>query len=128
MNLAILVGRIGKDGATVREKGDKKFISFSLATSERFKDKEGKTQERTEWHNVVSFREGLILLASNDNLRQGSLVSIEGMLRTRKYEDKDGITRYSTSIVADSLSVLRFPPKGEQDAPKAEAPKEKAAI
>ncbi len=120
MNIVLLVGRVGKDGATLREKGDKKFISFSLATTDRFKDKDGKTQERTEWHNVVSFRPGLVQLVTNDNLRQGSLVSIEGMLRTRTYQDKNDVKKYATSVVADSLSVLRFPPKVEKEAAKAE--------
>ena len=127
MNLAILVGRVGKAGATVHENGDKKFISFSLATTSRYKDKEGVLQERTEWHNIVSFRPGLVTLASNDNLRQGSLVSIEGMIRTRTYE-KDDVTRYSTSVVADTLTVLRFPPKAEPKTEETPAEKEKVAI
>lgn len=119
MNKVILVGRVGKGGATVRKKNDKEFVTLTLATTERFKDKEGEAQERTEWHNVVTFRPGLIQLAKNDNLRQGSLVSMEGMLRTREYT-KDDVKKYATSVVADTLSVLRFPPKAEKEQPKAE--------
>lgn len=130
MNLVILVGRVGKGGATVRKKDDREFVTFTLATTERFKNKEGEVQERTEWHNVVTFRPGLIQLAKNDNLRQGSLVSLEGANHTREYT-KDDVKKYATSVVADTLSVLRFPPKVEKEQPKAEekAPeKEPAAI
>ena len=105
--------------------------SFTLATSETWKDKQGQKQEKTEWHNIVVFNESLAKLAGQ-YLKKGSRVYIEGQIRTRKYE-KDGVDRYTTEIVLGSFdAVLRFldPAKsegeGEAPAPKAAAAKPKA--
>lgn len=128
INKAILVGRLGKDPELRAMQSGTQVCSFTLATSETWKDKSGQKQEKTEWHNIVVFNDSLAKLASQ-YLKKGSRVYIEGQIRTRKYE-KDGVDRYTTEIVLGSFdAVLRFldPAKGteEGDAPKAAAPKAK---
>lgn len=129
INKAILVGRLGKDPELRAMQSGAQVCSFTLATSETWKDKSGQKQEKTEWHNIVVFNDSLAKLAAQ-YLKKGSRVYIEGQIRTRKYE-KDGVDRYTTEIVLGSFdAVLRFldPAKGaeEGDATKAQAAKPKA--
>lgn len=131
INKAILVGRLGKDPELRALQSGAQVCSFTLATSETWKDKQGQKQEKTEWHNIVVFNESLAKLASQ-YLKKGSRVYIEGQIRTRKYE-KDGVDRYTTEIVLGSFdAVLRFldPAKsegeGDAPAPRAAAAKPKA--
>jgi len=77
---------------------------FSLATTESFRDKDGQTHSQTEWHTIVLWH-NLAELARN-YLTKGSLVYIEGKLKTRNYEDKEGVKRYVTEVVADQLIML----------------------
>lgn len=131
INKAILVGRLGKDPELRALQSGAQVASFTLATSETWKDKSGQKQEKTEWHNIVVFNESLAKLAAQ-YLKKGSRVYIEGQIRTRKYE-KDGVDRYTTEIVLGSYdAVLRFldPAKsegeGDAPAPRAAAAKPKA--
>lgn len=99
VNKVILVGNLGKD-PEIRTTGDgTKIVSFSLATSESWRDKaSGERKERTEWHNVVIFNEQLGKVAEQ-YLRKGSKVYVEGALQTRKWTDKEGQTKYTTEVV-----------------------------
>ena len=98
MNRAILIGRLGKDPESRTFQNGGRVVSFSLATSERGKDRDsGERKEKTEWHNVHVFNEALGKVAEQ-YLRKGSQCMIEGQIQTRKYE-KDGAERYVTEIV-----------------------------
>ncbi len=111
VNKVILVGRLGKDPEVRHLENGATVASFSLATSEYYKDKTtGERKEVTEWHNVSLWR-GLAEVAEK-YLRKGEMVYIEGKLRTRSWE-KDGITRYTTEIVGDNMTMLS--PKGSND-------------
>ncbi|MFZ4862293.1 single-stranded DNA-binding protein [Sphingobacterium sp. Mn56C] len=103
VNKVILVGHLGKDPELRYLEGNVSVASFPLATSETF-NKDGKKVEQTEWHNIVMWR-GLADVAAK-YLNKGRLVYIEGKLRTRSYEDKEGIRRYTTEIVAESFNIL----------------------
>ena len=105
INKVILVGNVGKDPETRYMPNGKAVTNFSLATSDGWTDKQtGDKQERTEWHNVVLF-EKLAEIASQ-YLRKGSQVYIEGSLRTRKWQDKEGKDRYTTESVGREMQML----------------------
>ena len=104
INKVILVGRLGKDPEVRYTNDGTPVANFSLATSEYFKDKSGERQENTEWHNIVAWRQ--LAEISEKFLRKGKLVYVEGKLRTRSWDDKDGNKRYSTEIVADNITML----------------------
>ena len=104
VNKVILVGRLGKDPEVRNLDNGAAVANFTLATSESYKDKTtGEKKEVTEWHNVVLWR-GLAEIAQK-YLHKGDLVYVEGKLRTRSWE-KEGITRYTTEIVADNMTML----------------------
>lgn len=103
VNKVILVGHLGKDPELRYLEGNISVASFPLATSETF-NRDGKKVEQTEWHNIVMWR-GLADVAAK-YLTKGRLVYIEGKLRTRTYEDKEGVRRYTTEIVAESFNIL----------------------
>jgi len=104
VNKVILIGNLGKDPEVRHLEGGVAVARFPIATSESFKDKSGQKQERTEWHNIVVWR-GLAEVAEK-YLKKGNSVYIEGRLRTNNYQDKDGVQRYSTEIVADNMTML----------------------
>lgn len=105
INKVILVGNLGKDPEVRYLEGGTAVANFSIATSESFKDKtSGERRTVTEWHNVVLWR-GLAEIAEK-YLKKGNQVYIEGKLRTRKWQDKDGKDRYTTEIVGDNLQML----------------------
>ena len=104
VNKVIIVGRLGKDPEVRHLENGAAVANFSVATSETYKDKSGNKQEQTEWHNVVLWR-GLAEIAEK-YLTKGNLVYIEGKLRTRNWQDKDGNTRYTTEIVGDNMTML----------------------
>ena len=104
VNKVILVGRLGADPEVRSLESGTKVASMRLATSERYKDKNGNQQEITEWHNVVLWR-GLADVTEK-YLKKGDQVYVEGKLKTRKWTDKDGHDRYSTDIVADEMTTL----------------------
>ncbi len=103
INKVILVGHLGKDPEVRHLDGGVSVASFPLATSETF-TKDGKKVEQTEWHNIVMWR-GLADIASK-YLQKGKLVYIEGKLRTRSFEDKEGNKRYTTEVVAENFTML----------------------
>ncbi len=104
VNKVFLIGNLGKDPEIQYLEGNIPVASFSLATTETFKDKNGKLNAQTEWHSIVLWR-GLAELASKF-LHKGSLVHIEGRLRTRTWEDKDKHRRQTTEIIATNLVML----------------------
>lgn len=104
VNKVILIGNLGKDPEVRHLEGGVAVARFPIATSETFKDKNGEKQERTEWHNIVVWR-GLAEV-SEKYLKKGQSVFIEGKIRTNSYQDKDGVQRYSTEIVADNMTML----------------------
>ena len=105
INKVILVGNLGKDPETRYMPSGSAVTNLTLATSEAWKDKQsGEQQERTEWHKVAMF--GRLAEIAAEYLRKGSQVYIEGKLRTRKWQDKEGKDRYTTEIVADEMQML----------------------
>ncbi len=102
VNRAILVGRVGKDAELVGN--ETKVAKFSLATSERYKDKQGEKVEQTEWHNVVLF--GGMAESLWKYLTKGTQIFLEGKIQTKNYEDKDGNKRYQTQIVGHQIKFL----------------------
>lgn len=104
VNRVQLIGNLGKDPHVDYLEGNIGVAKFPLATTETFKDKTGKLHQQTEWHNVVLWR-GLADL-SKKFLHKGSLVYIEGRLRTRTWEDKEGNKKYATEIVGDNMIML----------------------
>jgi len=104
VNKVILVGRLGKDPEVRNLENGASVASFTLATSESYKDRTtGEKKEVTEWHNIVLWR--TLAEISQKYLHKGDLVYIEGKLRTRSWE-KEGVTRYTTEVVADSMTML----------------------
>jgi single-strand DNA-binding protein len=104
LNKVTLIGNIGKDPEIQILEGNIKVAKCSIATSESFKDSNGQNQHITDWHNIVLWR-GLAELAEK-YLQKGSLVYLEGKLKTRTYQDKDGHKRYFTEIIAESFLML----------------------
>lgn len=137
MNKVILIGNLGRDPEARRLSNGDPVVTFSVATSESWKDKSsGERRDRTEWHNVVVFNEGLCKVAEG-YLRKGSKVCVEGQLQTREYADKDGAQRKITEVVLQryrgELTLLgdrgereersdRAPPPGDGDRNAARAP------
>jgi single-strand DNA-binding protein len=104
VNKVILVGRLGKDPEVRNLENGATVANFTIATSESYKDKTtGEKKEITEWHNIVLWR-GLAEI-SQKYLHKGDMVYIEGKLRTRSWE-KEGVTRYTTEIIADNMTML----------------------
>lgn len=104
VNKVILVGNLGKDPDIQFLEGNIMVAKFPLATTEAFKDKNGQQMSQTEWHNVVLWR-GLAELAQK-YLKKGSLVYVEGRLKTRSWEDRDSNKKTITEVVAESLIML----------------------
>ena len=107
INKVILIGNLGKDPEIQRLESGVKKATFSLATTESYKNKEGQKVDHTEWHNIVLWR-GLAEVAES-YLKKGSSVYIEGRIRKRDYEDKDGVKRYITDIQGDNMTMLGSP-------------------
>jgi single-strand DNA-binding protein len=118
VNKAILVGHLGKDPEIRATNNGDKIANLSVATSESWRDKvSGERKDKTEWHKVVIFNEGLAKVAEN-YLRKGSKVYLEGALQTRKWTDKDGVEKYSTEIVLQKYrgELVLLDSKGDSDA------------
>jgi single-strand DNA-binding protein len=98
VNKVILVGNLGKDPEARSFQNGGEVVNFSVATSESYKDRDGNRQEKTQWHNVAIFAEGLGKVAKN-YLRKGSKVYLEGQLETRKWQGQDGQDKYTTEVV-----------------------------
>ena len=104
LNKVMLIGRLGKPPAMRWMESGQAMCKLSLATSERYKDKSGQMHERTEWHQVVLWRE--LAEIADRHLDKGQQVYIEGKLRTRTWQSGDGVEHRSTEIVADRLEML----------------------
>src|SRR3954447_14365919 len=104
VNKVILIGNLGKDPEIRRTQDGRPIANLSVATSESWRDKNtGERKEKTEWHRVVIFNEGLCKIAEQ-YLKKGSKVYLEGALQTRKWTDKDGVDKYSTEIVLQGFN------------------------
>jgi single-strand DNA-binding protein len=110
LNKVMLIGNVGADPVVQVLEGMVKVAKFSLATSESYKDDKGQVQVNTEWHNIVLWR-GLADL-SEKYIHKGSLVYIEGKIKTRSYEDKQGVKKYVSEVIGESITLLD---KKEQD-------------
>ena len=111
LNKIMLIGRLGKDVELRHTASGTPVATFSLATSEKTKNKSGEYEEKTEWHNIVLWQKQAELAA--EYLAKGSQVYIEGRIQTRKWQDKDGNDRYTTEIIGDRLQFLDSKPKTE---------------
>ncbi|MDR1951841.1 MAG: single-stranded DNA-binding protein, partial [Bacteroidales bacterium] len=118
INKVILIGNLGKDPEVFTFENGNKKVSFSLATTESFKNKEGARVDRTEWHNIVLYR-GLADIAAQ-YLKKGQTIYLEGSIRTRSYENGEGRKVYVTEIEGNTMTMLGGK-KVEGDAPQAAA-------
>lgn len=109
VNKAIILGNLGKDPEVKFLTNGDAVCNFSIATTDSWKDKEGKKQEKTEWHNVVMYRK--LAEIAGEYLTKGSSVYIEGALQTRKWTNKEGQERYTTEIIANSMQMLGGKPQ-----------------
>ena len=104
LNKVMLIGRLGQDPEVRNTQDGRSLCTFSIATSESWNDKNtGEKREKTEWHRVVVFNEGLVNIVQQ-YVKKGSNVFIEGQLQTRKWEDKDGIEKYTTEVVLQGFN------------------------
>ncbi len=125
VNKVILVGNLGKDPEVKYLDNGVAVANFSLATTESYKNKQGERVNQTEWHNIVLWR-GLAEVAEK-YLKKGASIYIEGKIKTRKWEDKEGIARYSTEILGDNMTMLGGKPVSEsktEETSKLEDPKD----
>jgi single-strand DNA-binding protein len=104
VNKVILVGNLGADPEVRATQDGREIANLRIATSESWKDKSGERKEKTEWHRVVVFSEGLVKVTKN-YLRKGAKVYIEGQLQTRKWQDKEGRDQYSTEVVLQGFNA-----------------------
>ena len=125
VNKVILVGNLGADPETRTIESGAKVANFSIATSERYKDKNGNQVDKTEWHNIVMWR-GLADIAEK-YLKKGSQVFIEGKLRTRSWDDQNGNKRYTTEVLADNMTLLGRPEGGGSQGGNNSAPSASAS-
>ena len=104
LNKVTLIGNLGKDPEVQTLETGIILAKFSLATSESYKDSEGVKQTQTEWHNIIVWRS--LAEVAGKYLRKGSTIYLEGKIKTRSYEDKDGNKKYVTEIIADNFIML----------------------
>lgn len=104
VNKVILLGNLGRDPETRYSPDNAAITNVSIATTRRYKDSSGQQQEETEWHRVVFF--GRLAEIAGEYLRKGRPVYVEGRLRTRKWQDKEGNDKYTTEIVAENMQLL----------------------
>jgi single-strand DNA-binding protein len=104
VNKVILIGNLGRDPETRYMPDGGAITNISVATTDVWKDKQGEKQEKTEWHRVAFF--GKLAEIAGEYLKKGSQVYVEGRLQTRKWQDKEGVDKYTTEIVADRMQML----------------------
>ncbi len=104
VNKVIIIGNLGRDPETRYMPEGGAICNISVATTDKWKDKNGEMQEKTEWHRVAFF--GKLAEIAGEYLKKGSQVYVEGRLQTRKWQDKDGNDKYSTEIVANQMQML----------------------
>jgi single-strand DNA-binding protein len=122
VNKVILVGRLGRDPESRFTSSGQQVCNFTLATDETFKDRAGERQKRTEWHRIVLW--GRLAEISQQYLKRGSLVYIEGRLQTRQWDDRTGNKRTTTEIVANAMKMLSSRGEGPGASPGSGAPAE----
>ncbi|MBX9853573.1 MAG: single-stranded DNA-binding protein [Cytophagaceae bacterium] len=115
INKVILVGNLGKDPEIRTMESGRKVANFSLATTESYKDKNGERVDQTEWHNIVFW--GPIAEVIEKYLKKGSQIYVEGKIRTRSYEDKEGNKKYITEILGDKMTMLGGGSKSSESTP-----------
>lgn len=120
VNKVILIGNLGKDPEVRHLDSGVSVCNFPIATTETYKDKDGNRIDQTEWHNIVLWR-GLAEVAEKF-LKKGNQVYIEGKLRSRSWEDKEGIKRYTTEVVGDQMTMLGGKPDNSNNNNGASAP------
>ena len=118
VNKVILVGNVGQDPELKYTPSGAAVTNFSIATKEVWKDNDGNSQERTEWHRIVLWRK--LAESAGEWLKKGRKVYIEGKLQTRSWEDKDGIKRYMTEIIGDSFTMLDSKADTDRQAPSSD--------
>jgi single-strand DNA-binding protein len=125
VNKVTLLGRLGRDPEVRNFQNGGRVVNFSLATSERYKDRDGNQQERTEWHSVAIFNDHLVGVAEK-YLRKGAQVYLEGQLQTRKWQDQSGQDRLTTEVVlprfGGAITLIGGKSDGGGDAPAAPRP------
>lgn len=104
VNKAILVGNLGRDPEVKFMPNGDAVCNFSIATTDSWKDKQGQKQEKTEWHNIVMYRK--LAEIAGEYLKKGSPVYLEGSLQTRKWQDKEGVDKYTTEVICNSMQML----------------------
>jgi len=126
LNKAMLIGNVGKDPEVRHLENGVPVVTISLATSERYKDRNGELKEQTEWHNVVLWRQ--LAEFAEKYLRKGTQVYVEGKIRSRSWEDQSGQKRYTTEIVADVVRLLGRKSDNEQQFAMASAKPATASV
>ena len=104
LNKVMLIGNVGGEPSVRYLEGNAKVASFTLATTERFKDRNGETRDNTEWHNIVAWRATADVVEKF--VHKGTQLYVEGKLRTRNYTDQQGNKKYVTEIMADTIQLL----------------------
>ena len=110
LNKVMLIGNVGRDPEVRYLEGNQgaanatKVASFTLATTERYRDRNGETRENTEWHNIVAWRNSADI--ADKYIRKGTQIYVEGKLRTRSWTDQQGAKKYTTEVVADTIQLL----------------------
>ena len=104
VNKVILIGNLGRDPETRYMPDGGAITNISVATTDVWKDKNGEKQEKTEWHRVAFF--GKLAEIAGEYLKKGSQVYVEGRLQTRKWQDKEGVDKYTTEVIADRMQML----------------------
>ena len=121
MNRVTLMGRVGQDPELKYTPGGTAVANFSVATSKKWTDKNGQKQEKSEWHRIVIW--GKLGELANQYLAKGRQVLLEGELQTRAWDDKDGVKRYTTEIVANNLEFIgSAPSQNNQNGGSSSAP------
>jgi len=120
VNKVILLGRIGKEPDVRYMTSGEAVANVSLATSERWKDKNGEKQEKTEWHNLVFYRK--LAEIAGEYVKKGDQLYVEGRIQTRKWQTKEGQDRYTTEIIVDEMTMLGGKQGHTQQAAPASAP------
>ena len=125
VNKVILLGNLGKDPEVRYLDNGVAVANFSLATTENYKNKSGERVSQTEWHNIVLWR-GLAEVAEK-YLKKGASVYVEGKIKTRKWEDKEGNARYNTEILADNMTMLGGKPSQDDSQSSSSTPTNNSA-
>lgn len=119
VNKIVLVGHLGADPESRFTPSGVAVSTFNMATNESWKNKEGEYEDRTEWHRIVLY--GKAAETASEYMKKGQLAYVEGRIRTRSWEDKDGMTRYTTEVLGDRFTMLGRKSENKSTAAPAEA-------